>query len=75
MEQEHYTYYGCALPKLSDNCMVIGATLQMKVMDENGGIAFHEFAIGLSPMEQLGMLESASDTVRSNLMNVNRRAK
>ncbi len=65
---ETYSYYGCSLPKMPDNTVVVGMTLQMKVMDEAGGITFHEFAVGVSKMEQLGMIESASDTVRMKIM-------
>ena len=66
-------YYGCNLPVLPDKSIAVGMTLQIKVMDEEGHIGYHEFSTGLSNMEQLGMLESASDTVRAGIMRGTRK--
>jgi hypothetical protein len=64
-----YNYYGCPLPKMSQETVVLGMCLQMKVMGEDGQISFHEFTTGVTKMEQLGMIESASDTVRLGIMS------
>lgn len=69
-----YNYYGCPLPKMPDEVMVLGMTLQLKVMDGAGNISFHEFATGVSKMEQLGMLDSATDTIRAQIMGTGRHA-
>jgi hypothetical protein len=71
--EQAYDYYGCKLPKLPDSSIAVGMTLQIKVMNGDGDIGYHEFAVGLSNMEQLGMLESASDTVRSSIMRGTRK--
>lgn len=67
-----YSYYGCPLPKMEDETVVIGMCLQLKVMDKEGNISNHEFATGVSNMEQLGMVESASDTIRLRIMKTGR---
>ena len=69
---ESYSYYGCPLPKMPDETVVVGMSLQLKAMDGSGNISFHEFSMGVSKMEQLGMLESASDTVRMKIMQTGR---
>lgn len=68
MDETIINYYGCNLPALPEKSIAVGMNLQIKVMDEDGAIGYHEFSSGLSSMEQLGMLDSAADTVRLNIM-------
>jgi hypothetical protein len=68
-----FDYYGCSLPSLPQDTIAVGMNLQIKVMDAQGQIGFHEFSSGLSSMESLGMLDSAADTVRLNIMKGTRK--
>lgn len=75
VDSSFFGYYGVSLPKLKDGSVALGAMVLIKVMDEEGGICYHEFASGVMAVEQLGMLETASDTVRAQIMGSGRRLK
>lgn len=72
---EFVGYYGCLLPVLKEGSVALGAVVLVKVMDEEGAICYHEFASGIMAVEQLGMLETASDTVRAQITGAGRRLR
>lgn len=69
IELKFFDYYGLPLPMLDDEQVPLGAVVAIKTIDKNGQIAYQEFkSPDLHAIEALGMLDTFTDTLRTQIM-------